>query len=86
MILPRRSFLGCTAAAPAALGLRSLRAQEPASPPRGKVEHCIFVWLGGGAAQIDTWDPKAKGDAQAKQAGSFYDRIPTAIPSLPSIC
>ena len=82
MMLPRRSFLGCTAAAPAALGLRSLRAQEPASPPRGKVEHCIFVWLGGGAAQIDTWDPKAKGDAQAKQAGSFYDPIPTAIPGV----
>jgi hypothetical protein len=49
---------------------------------RGTAEHCIFVWLGGGASQIDTWDPKAKGDAKAKKAGGAYDPIPTAIPGV----
>src|SRR5688572_18678079 len=49
--------------------------------PKGKAEHCIFVWLGGGAAHIDTWDPKRKGDGK-KVAGSAYDAIDTAIPDV----
>ena len=48
--------------------------------PQGKAEHCIFLWLGGGAGQIDTWDPKEKGDPPAKKAGSYYSAIDTAIP------
>ncbi|QDT40240.1 hypothetical protein Pan241w_02960 [Gimesia alba] len=47
--------------------------------PVGKAEHCIMIWLGGGSCHIDTWDPKRKGDAKAKKAGSYYDPIPTAI-------
>ncbi|MEX2027527.1 MAG: DUF1501 domain-containing protein, partial [Pirellulaceae bacterium] len=47
--------------------------------PQGKAEHCIFLWLGGGAGQIDTWDPKEKGDSAAKKAGSYYSAIDTAI-------
>ena len=46
--------------------------------PRGKAEACIFLWLGGGAAQIDTFDPKRRGDGK-KKPGSYYDAIPTAI-------
>ena len=38
-----------------------------------------MLWLGGGAAQIDTFDPKRRGDGK-KKAGSYYDAIPTAIP------
>ncbi|HLX61413.1 MAG TPA: DUF1501 domain-containing protein [Planctomycetota bacterium] len=49
------------------------------SDPRGKAEHCIFVWLGGGAAHIDTWDPKRLGDPAKRIAGSAYEAIPTAI-------
>ena len=49
---------------------------------RGTAEHCIFIWLGGGASQIDTWDQKAKGDAKAKKPGSYYDGIDTAIPGV----
>jgi hypothetical protein len=48
----------------------------------GKAEHCIFVWLGGGAGQIDTWDVKQQGDPQAKKAGSYYKAIDTAIPGV----
>ncbi|MDA0284837.1 MAG: DUF1501 domain-containing protein, partial [Planctomycetota bacterium] len=47
--------------------------------PSGKVDHCVMIWLGGGACHIDTWDPKIKGDAKAKKPGSYYDPIDTAI-------
>ena len=33
----------------------------------GKAEHCIFIWLGGGACQIDTFDPKRQGDGRKKR-------------------
>jgi hypothetical protein len=49
--------------------------------PRGSAEHCIFIWLGGGACQIDTFDPKRKGDGK-KQAGSYYDAVDTAVPGV----
>ena len=45
---------------------------------RGKADACIFLWLGGGAAHIDTFDPKARGDGK-KKPGSYYDSIDTAI-------
>lgn len=51
--------------------------EQPA--PRGKAEHCIFLWLGGGACHIDTWDPKKVGDAKRGKAGSYYPAIDTAI-------
>src|SRR4051812_21775749 len=47
-------------------------------PARGTAEACIMLWLGGGSAQIDTWDPKRKGDGK-KVPGSYYEAIPTAI-------
>ncbi len=50
--------------------------------PKGRAEHCIHIWLGGGAAQVDTWDPKALGDAKAKKAGSYYPAIDTAVPGV----
>lgn len=75
----RRDFLRTSAvlaAAPAFAG-------EPASP-RGKAEHCVFVWLGGGMGQIDTFDPRARGDSKGtpKRAGSLYDATPTAVPGV----
>jgi hypothetical protein len=53
-------------------------AREEIQFPRGKAEHCIFIWLGGGAAHIDTWDPKRVGDGR-KVPGSAYPAIDTAI-------
>ncbi|MBL8815330.1 MAG: DUF1501 domain-containing protein [Planctomyces sp.] len=52
--------------------------------PVGKATSCIFIWLGGGACQIDTWDPKVMGDpAQgSKKPGSAYPAIDTAIPGV----
>ena len=82
MTISRRHLLTAAAAAPVFVSTQQVRARTPAAVPFGKAEHCIFIWLGGGAAQIDTWDPKAKGDAKAKKAGSYYDAIPTAIPGV----
>ena len=82
MPISRRTFLATAAATPTVVGSRPLLASTETSSPRGKAEHCIFIWLGGGSCQIDTWDPKAKGDAKAKKAGSYYDAIPTAIPDV----
>lgn len=83
-MLPRRDFLHATAGA-LTLGtiVPPLRAEEQGSAvslPRGKAEHCIVIWLGGGAGQMDTWDPKALGDPQTKKAGSYYPAIDTAVP------
>jgi hypothetical protein len=62
----------------------ALRANETDNIfPRGRAEHCIFIWLGGGMAHIDTFDPKPqRGDPQAKKPGSYYDCIDTAIPGV----
>ena len=53
--------------------------EDQAAFPMGKAEHCIMVWLGGGACHIDTWDPKKRGDAKARKPGSYYDAINTAV-------
>lgn len=70
--LTRRHFLA-TAAALATPAF----AQE--RTPRSRVEHCIFLWLGGGMAQVDTFDPKRLGDPANRVAGSAYRSIPTAF-------
>jgi len=67
MSISRRGFMQSSAAAMAATAL-----------PKGKADACIFLWLGGGAAQMDTFDPKRKGDGK-KVAGSYYDSIDTAV-------
>jgi hypothetical protein len=45
----------------------------------GTAEHCIFIWLGGGMSQIDTFDPKRRGDPKTRKAGSDYDTIDTCV-------
>jgi len=61
----------------AALGTAALPAAV--KTPKGKADACIFLWLGGGAAHMDTFDPKVRGDGK-KKPGSYYDSIATAIP------
>lgn len=53
-----------------------------ANAPRGKAEACIFIWLGGGMAQIDTFDPKKVGDPKTRKAGGAYRAIDTAVPGV----
>jgi hypothetical protein len=84
----RRRFLQRSSllAGGASLGAPDLLASPTAAIhlPKGKAEHCIFIWLGGGMAQIDTFDPKAKGNSKAnpKISGSEYDAIETAVPGV----
>ena len=63
----------CLGAAAACAG-----ASVAADAAAGQGRACIFLWLGGGAAQIDTFDPKRRGDGK-KKPGSYYDAIPTAV-------
>src|SRR6476661_8498401 len=79
--LTRRDFLSASTATAASLALATAARSAPSAPAAklGKAEHCIFVWLGGGAGQIDTWDPKQVGDPAAKKPGSYYKAIDTAI-------
>lgn len=69
----RRQFLAALAATPAV-----------AAPVTGTADHCIFLWLGGGMGQQDTFDPKAVGKNKGtpKAAGSLYPSIPTAVPGV----
>jgi hypothetical protein len=64
--------------------LRGAIASESVKGPtlNGQVEHVISIWLGGGMGQIDTFDPKRRGDPKAKVAGSYYDAIDTAVPGV----
>lgn len=77
--MQRRTFLTQAAALSAA----PLLAHSTPSP-RGQAEHCIFLWLGGGMGQIDTFDPKNLGDNKAnpRQPGSLYPAIETSVPGV----
>ncbi len=77
MSLSRRSFLAASAATVASRG-----AANPAPRVRGSADSCVFVWLGGGMAQIDTFDPKVVGDPATRKAGSAYESITTAVPGV----
>lgn len=82
----RRSFLRNTGLVGAATGMGAspLAASNLVNMPKGKAEHCIFIWLGGGMAQIDTFDPKRRGNPKAspKVAGSDYESVDTAVPGV----
>ncbi|WP_390621719.1 DUF1501 domain-containing protein [Roseiconus nitratireducens] len=48
----------------------------------GQAEHVISIWLGGGMGQIDTFDPKRRGDPKAKKPGAYYDAVDTSVPGV----
>ena len=76
----RRQFLARGMAAVGALSVAPIaRGSEPQTLLQGKAEHVISIWLGGGMGQIDTFDPKVKGDPKAKKPGSYYDSIDTVV-------
>ena len=82
----RRRFLAGagTTAASVARG-QAVRADSPratSTVPRRGAEHCILLWLGGGASHIDTWDPKRVSSDGVEDAGSAYAAIDTAIPDV----
>ena len=78
----RESF---TTGAALACGLalpRSIFADSTTALLQGKAEHVISIWLGGGMGQVDTFDPKRKGDPKKNVAGSYYEAIDTAVPGV----
>jgi hypothetical protein len=80
--LSRRDFLTRASLAAGAMALPRFAGANAITPvvPMGKAEHCIFIWLGGGMSQIDTFDAKpTRGDGK-KVAGCYYPIIDTAIP------
>lgn len=81
----RRTFLTRAAAATAVTLLpRPLTAASAPAVPLGKADHCIFIWLGGGMSQIDTFDPKRRGSSRARPSipGTDYDVIDTVVPGV----
>ncbi|MBS0211094.1 MAG: DUF1501 domain-containing protein [Planctomycetes bacterium] len=83
----RRDFLRHTLHGATALGAANAwgrlaplaRAATAPAAPMGKADHCIFLWLGGGMAGVDTFDPKRRGDPKEKKPGCYYDSIDTAV-------
>ncbi|MDP6445294.1 MAG: DUF1501 domain-containing protein [Pirellulaceae bacterium] len=84
--MQRREFLKVSSAGLAAavgvnaggLGKCLAEAEGEEQAKLGKAENCIFIWLGGGACHIDTWDPKRQSTGR-KDPGSYYRPIDTAI-------
>lgn len=80
--MDRRDFLAVAATVAAS---SVVRATSLSAPVKGKAEHVISIWLGGGMGQIDTFDPKRRGDPAQKLAGAYYDSIPTAVTDV-NVC
>jgi hypothetical protein len=81
--ITRRDVLAAGAVTACGLALpRDSRAATSDKLIQGKAEHVISIWLGGGMGQVDTFDPKTKGDPAKKQAGSYYDSIETSVPGV----
>ena len=83
----RRGFAAAAGAAGAAVPWMALRngmatEEQSSAVIRGRAEHVISIWLGGGMGAGDTFDPKIKGDPAKKLAGSYYDSIATAVPEV----
>jgi len=77
----RREFLAAGTAVGCGLGLSGAAIADNVLI-QGKAEHVISIWLGGGMGQIDTFDPKRKGDPKTKLPGAYYDSIETAVPGV----
>lgn len=84
--LSRRDLLkhsSVAASLPLLASVPGFAVKEKKQPlPKGQAEHCIMIWLGGGACHIDTWDPKKIGDAKARKPGSYYPAIDTVLPGV----
>ncbi len=78
---PNRRDLLKWGAAGALAGALPRTSRAGTAPILGKADACILLWLGGGAAHLDTFDPKRRGDGK-KAAGSYYRAIPTAQPGV----
>jgi hypothetical protein len=77
----RREFFAAGAAAGCGLALPDMAIANDVLS-KGTAEHVISIWLGGGMGQIDSFDPKRRGDPKKKLSGSYYESIETAVPDV----
>jgi len=83
IVINRRECLAAGAALACGLAIpKSGLAESHDALIQGKAEHVISIWLGGGMGQIDTFDPKRKGDPAKNLAGSYYESIETSVPGV----
>ena len=82
-MIDRRNFLASAAASSAALSFGATATTAAETKPKlGKgstAENVIMIWLGGGMSQVDTFDPKTRGDSKSRKPGTDYDVIPTCV-------
>jgi hypothetical protein len=74
-LLNRRTMLLTSAAATTGIFMQPSWSKPPI---QGKADSCIFLWLGGGACHVDTFDPKHQSTG-LKDPGSAYAAIPTNL-------
>src|SRR6185503_6879575 len=83
LALSRRSFLQAGMMGMAGLSLSNLLRLEARAVAAGaatkRVNSVILLWMRGGPAQQETWDPKP--DAPAEYRGEF-GHIPTSVPGI----
>ncbi len=77
--LNRRQVLANSAVGATALLMSKSTVASEEAIVKSNAEHVISIWLGGGMGQIDTFDPKRRGDPKAKKPGSYYNSIDTAV-------
>lgn len=93
MSTSRREFLKTTAGAAAGLAMASRLRGQPDQPqhenlpkPEARADSVIFIWLPGGVAQTDTWDPKQFTPFEKGMKGSDVlgtcEPIPTAADGI----
>src|SRR5438132_10925590 len=75
------SFLGISLSR--YLELKSLMAAEGFSADKkAKAQACILLWLEGGPAQVDTWDPKPNSSFRPISTNVAGIRISALLPRL----
>jgi hypothetical protein len=81
--LTRREFLrGMTAAGVATLGARVIAA-EPVTHPKPTADSCILLWMAGGMAAPDTFDPKRY---TPFEIGVPVEKILSTFPAIDTAC
>src|SRR5437588_339265 len=79
--LSRRRFLGTMGASllagPALLSDNVVLGAKEAAEARKQGKAVIILYLGGGASQLETWDPKP-----GRPTGGPYGSIPTSVPGI----